>query len=210
MKTFLMTVAFGLMGLMTVAQDQDPKAKAILDELSKKTKGYTTLEVEFTMKTVNKTENVNESFTGKAKMKGNKYTVDLGKQKILCDGVKIWTLLIKEKECHESLVEDAEDDALNPTKMLTIWEKGFKFRLVKDENGIQEINLVPTNPGKAKYHTVVVKVDKAKQQVKTVIVKGKNGDVTTLEVTKFTPNVPVEDADFKFNKKDYPGYTIID
>lgn len=209
MKTLLTVLALTATSL-TFAQDQDPKAKAILDELSKKTKSYTSVQVEFTMKTTNKTNNVNESVKGTATTKGNKYIVDLGKQKILCDGVKIWTLLIKEKECNEETVEDSGDETMNPTKLMTIWEKGFKYRFVKEENGIQEIHLFPTDTKKTKYHTVIVKVDKAKQQVSSVTVKGKSGDVTELIVNKFTPNVTMDDAKFKFTKKEYPEFTVID
>ena len=73
---------------------------------------------------------------------------------------------------------------MNPTKLLTIWEKGFKYRFIKDEGGIQEIHLFPTDTKKTKYHTVIVKVDKAKTQVSSVTVKGKSGDVTELIINK--------------------------
>lgn len=209
MKTLLTVLALTATSL-TFAQDQDPKAKAILDELSKKTKGYTSVQVEFTMKTTNKTSNVNESVKGTATTKGTKYMVDLGKQKVLCDGVKIWTLLIKEKECNEETVEDSGDETMNPTKLMTIWEKGFKYRFIKEENGIQEIHLFPTDTKKSKYHTVIIKIDKAKGQVSSVTVKGKGGDVTELIINKFTPNVPIDDAKFKFTKKDYPDFKVID
>jgi len=207
MKTLLTATALLLTGI-TFAQDQDPKAKAILDELSKKTKSYTSMQVEFTLNTKNQSGSTNTK--GTATMKGNKYKVDLTKQIILCDGVKIVTLLTEEKECTEETVEDAGDDVLNPTKMLTIWEKGFKYRFIKEEGGQQEIHLFPVDNKKAKYHTVVLKVDKAKQQVSSVTIKGKNGDVTTLTVTKFTPNVAVDDSMFKFLKKNYPDYTCVD
>jgi outer membrane lipoprotein carrier protein len=209
MKTLLTVLALTATSL-TFAQDQDPKAKAILDELSKKTKGYTSVQVEFTMKTTNKTNNVNESVKGTATTKGTKYVVDLGKQKVLCDGVKIWTLLIKEKECNEETVEDSGDETMNPTKLMTIWEKGFKYRFIKEEAGIQEIHLFPTDTKKSKYHTVILKVDKAKVQVSSVTVKGKSGDVTELTINKFTPNVTIDDAKFKFTKKDYPDFKVID
>ncbi|HLP12604.1 MAG TPA: outer membrane lipoprotein carrier protein LolA [Flavobacteriales bacterium] len=209
MKLFLTIAALAFTGV-TMAQDQDPKAKTILDELSKKTKAYSTIQVEFTMKTTNKTSGTNETVKGTATMKGSKYIIDLGKQKVLCDGVKVWTLLMKEKECTEETVEDNSDATTNPTKLLTIWEKGFKYRFVKEEGGMQEIHLFPTDTKKSKYHTVILKIDKAKEQVKTVTVKGKNGDVIELDVTKFTPNVQVEDAKFKFSKKDYPDFTVID
>lgn len=209
MKALLTLLALTATSLI-FAQDQDPKAKAILDELSKKTKAYTSVQVEFTMKTSNKTNNTNESVKGTATTKGNKYMVDITKQKILCDGIKIWTLLMKEKECNEETVEDAGDETMNPTKLMTIWEKGFKYRFIKEEGGIQEIHLFPTDTKKSKYHTVIIKVDKAKVQVTSVTVKGKSGDVTELIINKFTPNVTIDDAKFKFTKKEYPDFKVID
>ena len=208
MKTLFTAAALLFTGI-TFAQDQDPKAKAILDELSKKTKGYSTIQVEFTLTTKQSGGSTTTS-KGTATMKGNKYVVDLGKQKIICDGNLITTLLIPEKECQQEKVEDAGDDTMDPTKMLTIWEKGFKYRFVKEEGGMQEIHLFPIDNKKARYHTVVLKVDKAKGQVSSVTIKGKGGDVTTLNVSKFTPNVPADDSKFKFLKKDYPDYECID
>lgn len=209
MKTII-TAAALLFTTIGFAQEQDAKAKTILDELSKKTKAYTSVQVEFTLNTTNNTSKANTTTKGTATMKGNKYMVDLGKQKILCDGVKIVTLLVPEKECTEETVEDAGDDAMNPTRMLTIWEKGMKYRYIGEEGGIQEIHLFPVDTKKSKYHTVILKVDKAKGQVTSVTIKGKNGDVTTLTISKFTPNVAVDDAKFKFNKRDYPDYKCID
>jgi outer membrane lipoprotein-sorting protein len=55
-----------------------------------------------------------------------------------------------------------------------------------------------------------MKIDKAKQQVSSITIKGKTGDVTELTINKFTPNVAIDDAKFKFNKKDFPDYTVID
>ncbi len=209
MKTILTITAFILTGL-TIAQDNDAKAKTILDELSKKTKAYISLQVEFTIKTTSKSGN--ETLKGKAIMKGFKYNVDLGEQELRSDEIKKWTLIHgKTKECYETLIGKGEkdDDDLNPAKLLTIWEKGFKYRFVKEENGIQEIHLFPIDTKKSKYHTVVLKVDKAKGQVNNIIIKKKNGDVNELLVSKFSTNVVVDESKFKFLKKDFPDYTVI-
>lgn len=209
MKILLTTVTLLFTGI-TFAQDQDPKAKAILDDLSKKTKSYSTIQVEFTLNTKGGAGAKPTVTKGTATMKGNKYIVDLGKQKIICDGTVITTLLVDEKECSQEKVEDAGKDVFDPSKMLTIWETGHKFRFVKEEGGIQEIHLFPINNKAAKYHTVILHIDKAKQQVTSVITKGKNGEESTLTVNKFTPNVAVEDSKFRFLKKDYPDYECVD
>jgi outer membrane lipoprotein-sorting protein len=213
MKTLWIGAALGLCSFTAMQQDQDPKAKAILDEVSKKTKGYTSFQVEFTMQLENTTKKINESNSGKATMKGNKYIVELGKQKILCDGKVVWTIDTEGRQVTETPVEEA-DDEMNPTKMMTIWEKGFRYRYIGEvkegTTTLHEIHLFPTNPAKAKYHTVILKIDKAKSQVHSVVIKKKNGDVHTLKITKFTPNVTIDDAEFKFDPKKYPGYEKID
>lgn len=187
----------------TAMQDQDPKAKTILDEVSKKTKAYTTIQVEFTLGLKNsKNAKINELNAGKATIKGDKYILDFGDQKIYCDGKTVCTV-VKGEEPMSEPVEDA-DDEMNPTKLLTIWEKGFKSRYVaeikENSTAIHEIHLSPTNPSKTKYHTVVLKIDKVKSNVHSVTIKKKNNDINTLTITKFTPNVSVTNADFKCKK----------
>lgn len=212
MKTLLIAGALALCGF-GMMQEQDAKAKSILDEVSKKTKAYTSFKVDFTLKLENTKSKINESNSGKATMKGSKYIVDLGKQKILCDGKNVWTIDTEGRQVTETPVEDA-DDEMNPTKMMTIWEKGFKFRYVaevkEDATTVHEIHLFPTNPAKTKFHTVILKTDKAKSQIHSVVIKKKNGDVHTLKITKFTPNVTIDDAEFKYDPKKYPGYEKID
>lgn len=200
------------LGLQSFAQDKDPKAKAVLDEVSKKVKGYTSFSIEFSSN-LKTPDGVNENKGGKATIKGDKYIIEAGDQKIISDGKTVWTILVKEKEVYENPMEDNDDDQLlNPTKIFTLWEKDFKYKWVKEEtaNGVTlvEINLYPTKP-KSKFHTVIVKVNKSTHDINSVTVKGKDGEVLTYKLTKLTPNVAVSDADFKFDKAKYPGYTVI-
>ena len=144
MKTLLTIISFILTSFI-FAQDNDPKAKAILDELSKKTKAYTSLQIEFTMKTISKMGN--ETIKGKATMKGLKYNVDLGGQELRSDEIKKWTLVHgKTKECYETVIgkDGDDDDALNPTKLLIIWEKGFKYRFIKEKMGYRKFIYFPS------------------------------------------------------------------
>lgn len=212
MKTSLFMTALLFLGMQSFAQDKDPKAKAVLDEVSKKVKGYTSFSVEFSSN-LKTTDGVNENHSGKAIIKGDKYIIEAGDQKIISDGKMVWTILIKEKEVYENPIEDGDDDQLlNPTKMFNLWEKDFKYKWVKEEtvSGVTlvEINLYPLKT-KSKFHTVIVKVNKSTNEIHTVIVKGKDGEVLTYKLLKMTANVSVSDADFKFDKAKYPGYTVI-
>lgn len=211
-NTFLLTASLSVLVSAISAQDKDPKAKAILDDLSKKMKAYTSFTVEFSSKLEKKSDGVNETQSGKATIKGNKYIVEVGDQKILCDGATTWTILTGDKEVYESKVGADQDDLLDPSKMFSLWEKDFKYKLAKEEtvagSVIAEIHLFPTKAG-SKYHTVIIKIDKTKMEMKSVVVKGKDGEVLTYTLTKLTTNVASNDADFKFDKAKYPGYTVI-
>lgn len=214
MRTSIFLAAILLLVNQSFAQDKDPKAKAVLDEVSKKIKSYTSYSVEFSYEL--KSPNVNEEMKGKATIKGNSYKIEMGNQTILCDGKTVWTILKDEKEIYVNPIEpgNKEDDMFNPAELFKLWEKDFKYKWVKEEtvNGLTLINiqLAPMNPGKSKYHTVILKVDKAKSELNTVIMKGKEGETMTYKLTKFTPNIPVNDADFKYTPAKYPGYTVID
>lgn len=198
------------------AQDNTQKAKTILDDLSKKVKGYSTMQIEFTMHL--KTPDVNEQQKGKATTKGDKYYVEMAGKQIQSDGKKVWTYDPDANECVVTCLDDEEtsdeEDLLNPSKMFSFWEDGLKYTYVQETTDggvtVHEIKLVPKDPKKSKFSQITLYVNKAKTEIHKVIVKGKNGEVMTYKVSKFTPNVSTEDSDFKFNKSKHPGVTMID
>ncbi len=220
MKIALFASVLTLLAGQSFAQDKnsnpekDARAKQILDEVSKKTRSYTSFSVEFTSTLENKQNNVKESQSGKVTVKGDKYIVEAGDQKLISDGKTVWTILTKDKEVHVNPIDDDDDQTLNPSKLFTVWEKDFKYRFIKEETvggqTLYEIHLFPEKPAKSKFHTVILKIDKAKSELSSLTIKGKEGDVLTYKLTKFTANPAVSDADFKFERSKYPGYTIID
>jgi outer membrane lipoprotein-sorting protein len=212
MKNLLLALV-AIISTNAIAQnsDYDPKAKVILDELSKKAKEYKTISIEFV--TIIKGRDINETRKGKAMVKGDKYYYESADQKVFCDGKSVWNYTSDENECYIEKLSNI-DDELNPTKMLTIWESGFKYQFVKEatENGkvIQEIKLFPKDAQKNKYHTIILKIDKAKKEVQKVIIKGKDGLDMTFEIKKFETNKEIPDNTFVFEKTKFPGVVVID
>lgn len=205
----LIFTAFTLIEAQTPAQqDQDPKAKKVLEDLSKKMKGYSSFMIEYT-RTL-KSKDVNETQKGTAYAKGDKYKLDEGDKVIFSDGKTTWTILPKEKEIYINPIDEKDkEESINPGQLFNMWEKDFKYRHVKEENGLHEIHLFPMNPKKSKFHTIIMKIDTNKQELISVIIKGKEADEFTFKLNKFTPNT-VNDGDVKFEKSKYPGYTVID
>jgi outer membrane lipoprotein carrier protein len=204
-----------LVALLTVGSisagfaQNDPKAKAILDDLSAKTKAYTTIKAEFNF-TTEKKDKSKDSQNGKIQTKGNKYKLEIPGHEIYCDGKTVWDYI---KDANEVQVKDMEingDDAMNPSTIFTMYEKGFKYKFEGEDATTQTISLFPENPDKKKYHTVKIYIDKAKKQITSVKMMMKDGSTQTYTIKSFVTNVAIPDTDFTFNTKAHPGISVED
>ena len=201
-----------LFTLITFASfGQDTKAQSVLDKLSAKMKAQKSFYVEFSLSI--KSGGSTESMTGKGWVKEDKYYGSLGENTMISNGVKTWTIVKEEKTVYETNADEEEDDMLNPKKLMTLWESGFKNKYVKETTlsgkAVHCINLYPKSASSVDYHTVVLYVGKADSHLKKVIVKMKDGTTMTYRVTKFTSNPTISDSKFFFNKGKYPGYTVV-
>ena len=154
----------------------------------------------------------NEDLSGRGYVKNNKYYATYGDNSIICNGLKTWTVIAKDKEVYES--DNSEDsDGINPKKLMTIWETGFKNKYIKEDkisgDAVDVIDLYPKNAKTADYSSITLYISKAKNELKKAVMKSKDGTVMTYSVTKFTSNPEVSDSKFVFDKKNYPGYKVI-
>lgn len=197
----------------TLAYGQDAKADGILDKVSAKIKGLKTFYVEFSATIKNSTNGTNSNMSGKGWVKGDKFSAVYGETTLISNGLKKWSIVKEEKTVYESDASGDDEDAINPKKLMTIWESGFKSKYEKEEtlNGekVHMIYLYPKNPKKANYHTIIVYVSKEDNEVKKAILKSNDGTVSTFTMTKFTANPTIEDSKFVFDKSKYPGYTVV-
>ncbi len=214
MRKILATISSLILAGAIYAQEPiDKKAKAILDDLSVKTKGYNTIKAEFTF-TILTREKKTETQTGAIQMKGEKYKLTIKGQEIYSDGKTVWTYLKDAKEVQVNDVTPASDDNISPASIFTVYEKGFKYKYDKEEfrNGIavQIINLFPNNPDKKKFHTVKLVIDKVKKQVIEIVLNMKDGSTYTYKIKKFAPNTDMKDNIFAFDAKAHPGVEVVD
>ena len=134
-------------GLTAFAQSE-VKAKEILAEVSKKYRTYDVIKTEFSYTLENPQAKIKETQSGTlfVRSKVNKYKVILKGQELISDGKNQWTYLKADKEVQLSEVDNSSD-ALNPAKIFTIYEKGFKSVYTNDTklNGktLHNIDLTP-------------------------------------------------------------------
>lgn len=196
-----------------ISAQTDKKAKEILDKLSAKTKSYKSYRVSFSFSLVNKEEKINENKDGILTVKGAKYHLKIDGQEIYCDGKNIYTYLKESNEAQLTSTDDQDEDAVTPQSIFTIYEKGFKYRYIKEEKSgnkmLQIIDLYPIDPKKKDYSIIKLFIDEAAGQVTKAIINGKNGSVYTYNIKKMDVNPEVSDASFAFDKSKYPGVKII-
>jgi outer membrane lipoprotein carrier protein len=186
----------------------DPKAKAILDDLSAKTKAYTSIKAEFTF-TNEKKDKTKDTQNGKIETKGKMYKLEIPGHEIYCDGKTIWDYI---KDANSVQIKEAETggDEVNPSTIFTMYEKGFKYKFDGEDATTQTISLFPDNPDKKKYHTVKLYIDKTKKQITSVKMMMKDGSTQTYTIKTFVTNAAVPDSDFAFNVKAHPGIDVED
>jgi outer membrane lipoprotein-sorting protein len=103
------------------AQDQDPKAKAILDDLSKITKAYKTISADVVFNTYNKEKKpLDKPQSWKIQVKGVKFRLEIPGNSIVCDGKTIWN---HNKDAKEVTIKtfDPDNDEQNISKIFTIY-----------------------------------------------------------------------------------------
>lgn len=186
---------------------KDPKAKAILDKLSAKTKNYSSMQADFDYQLVNQKSGIDEVQKGWVKIKGDKYKLSIAGQEITSDGKTMWTLLVDDNEVQISdIPEEGEgDDEIfsSPSKLFTLYENGFKYVYDGEEkiNGVavDVIKLYPMQPKEKNYHTIKLYIDKAKVEMKRVSIMSKDGNIYTYTLNNLKTNEALADAIFTFD-----------
>lgn len=204
--SLILTLVFSF---STLAQDK--KAKDLLDEVTSKVKSYDNIAIEFKYSLQNLKENINQESKGYVILKGNQYVLNfMGITKIF-DGKKVYTIVPEDEEVSISNFDENDENAITPSKMLTFFNKGYKYSWDIPQNikgrKIQYIKLVPINT-KDQRKEVLLGIDIQTKNIYNVIETGKNGSKTTIVVNSFKTNQPVSKNQFTFVKSKYPNYYI--
>ena len=201
MKKLTLVVA-ALMVVMNLMAQQDPKAKEVLEKLSQTTRSYKTIQSEFSFTLENKKNNVNQTNEGEVALKGKSYRLHMPvfSTEVFCDGTTTWSYNTEAKECNITAVEENKEGSLNPANIFTIYEKGFNYTYIGEENQagkvVQVMDLFP--------------VDKLKSQIAKAQTFNKDGNTYILVMKSMKTNVDFKDDYFKFDKAKYPGVEMND
>lgn len=219
MKKILLFIAIATYSLTAISQetytDKDPKAKAILDKLSKKHKAIDNIVIDFTA-SFSGVKIKKQTLTGTAYKSGKKFAYYTPDYKVINDGRSNWLFVKSENEVTITSNEDADEESglMSPTQLLSIWEKGFKYKFVGEgkvgSKTLQEVRLFPTNPKRSKYHTITLIIDKVANELNKVEIKGRDGVNMVYKIKGFKSGATISGSKFKFDKSKHPNCSIND
>ena len=190
----------------------DKQADDILKGVSAKYKSLSSIKADFSYTNENPKDNTKDTQSGSISLKGEKYLLQIKGQEVISDGKTIWTYLNESNEVQIS--EPSKNaEAISPSNIFTMYEKGFEFKFVEEKNEkgkmTQIIDIMPLDK-KKNYFKIRMTIDKADKVVVSSMVFNKNGSHYTYLIKQFTPNAVLPDAFFSFDKAKHPGVEVVD
>lgn len=216
MLSTLVAGSFAQTGNLATAEESDPRAKAILEEIRKRFLSYKSLGADFTLD-ITLADEPTETQKGSLAQQGKKYRVEMGSQSVISDGATLWMILSYNKEVQISdMPEEGEMDGaiLSPDAMLNFYDKGdFAYYITNEyKDGsriVQQIEFKPLDRN-ADYSKLRMNVNKATKDIISVEAFAKDGSRYKLTIDKLYPNKAFAAGHFTFDKAKYPGYHVED
>ena len=206
---------FILLSCSTVVFAQtDAAAKTLLAEVSKKYRSYDIIKTDFIYTLDNPQAKMKDTQAGTiyVKSKTNKYKIILKDQELISDGKTQWSYLKTDKEVQISNFEN-DPKSINPAKIFTIYEKGYKYVSADDTkiNGkiYNVIDLTPLDT-KSSYFKIRLNIDRTTKQIGSAVIFDKNGNKYSYTIGSFTPNFKASESIFTFDAKQHPGVEVVD
>jgi len=207
----LSLIFFSFLFTINLAFSQDKVAKQILDDLSEKGKSYTDITAEFTLNFSNSEQEIDEDSEGKIWIKEDMYKLDMSSDlSIINNGETLWYFMKDVPEVQ--IMENDPEDEMNPSKIFTIYEKGYKYEYKGAESinsaRIHKINLFQNENDTI--NVVTLYIDAEKTELIKIKIMEKGGGTSTYTITKFITNSNLPTSTFNFKRKDHPDVEIID
>lgn len=207
----LSVILFVLISLQVFSQS-DPKAKTILDQVSEKTRNYSSITATFDFNMQNNGAGINETSSGNLILQKDKYKLSFNGVEIYFDGKTQWTFMHEAQEVNINDATNGDEETINPITIFTIYEKGFKNSYLGEStnNGkrIGKIELIPIE--KKDFSRVIIEIDLSNYQIMSAKLFGKDNNEYNIKLKSMVTSNQYEPSTFTFDTKKYPKVEVID
>lgn len=205
-------IAFIFSTLNIFAQNNNAKAKQLLNEVSNKVNSYHNIALKFDYILDNKKENIHQKTSGNVHIEGEKYHLKFMGVDRIYDTRKVYTIVHDDEEVVISNPDNDNENNFTPSKILTFYKKGYRFHWENEKvlNGkkIQYIKLIPKNVN-AENKYILLGIDMQTKNIYQVIYLNKNNTKTSLIIRSFKTNIKLPKDEFRFDEAKYKAKDYI-
>jgi len=203
---------FALLATFNLFAQDDPAAKKLLDEVSKKYDGYQTIQSDFTF-AVQQAQGAPYTDKGvlylnKAK---NQYRIQMTSQDFISDGKSTWSVLKEDKEVQITSATD-NTNSIGPNNIFSFYKTGFKSVFMGNESergtALKVVELSPLDT-KVNYFKIKLRINK-NNHIHDVLIFDKSGGRYTYTIKTLYINQSIAPFRFTFNTKEYSNYELVD
>lgn len=150
-----------------------------------------------------------QSFQQAATVKYNrgKYHLSAKDQEIICDGTTVWQWNKSAKEVSISNVGKDEIDLFNPANLLYNYQRSFRAKYIRSENGEAIIDLQPRSA--RNYHKIRLRINEKDKVIRSIEVHRFDSGRETYTIDRFS-KASTADSQFRFDTSKHPDLEIID
>ena len=195
---------------LTLSAQKDPEALQVLSDFSRKATEAPSVSIEFRLITNDSKESDVTTMSGSAIISGDKYKLELDDYNIWTDGSIVWNYLPDANEV--TITETDPDDEsfiTRPSLLFTLYEEGYKIRLVEQTTNEWVIDLYPEDIA-SDLIRIRLKIGKAQYDLNGAEYKTKDGITMTLIADKYDLTFKPAADFFTFNPTDHKGIDVID
>ena len=207
--TFLL-VAFLVSNVLSAQNDNE--AKTLVKEVLDKVESYENFVIDFTYTLENTEQNLKQETRGDVSIKDEKYVLNLMGTTQIFDGEKIYTIVPEDDEVTISSYDEANTEQITPSKMLTFYQEGYRFKMdvLQNVNGrkIQYVELIPMDSNDNEMKKILLGIDKQTKHIFNLIQVQPDDTRIEFRVTKFKTDEPLSANHFEFQKSKYADYYI--
>lgn len=210
----LLLISILAMTLSIMAQSPEvQRGKEILDRVSAKTKGYTSIKADFSFTLENLQAEMTDTYEGVILIKDDKYKASIMGADTYFDGTTMWMHMKEVNEVNISGPEMMDEESLNPATIFSIYEQGYRYVHAGETtiNGktADIVDLFPEDRNKP-FSRVKLYIYRDNLQFAKIVQIGKDGNNYIVDIKKMETNVPASDSMFTFDTAKHPNVDVID
>lgn len=204
--SFTLNFAFAI----PLSAQKDPEAVRVLEEFSRKAASAPSVKIDFTADAHDTREGDITTASGSVVISGDSYRVTMDDNVVLSDGKAVWNYMPDVNEVTITEPDPDEDSFMaSPSLLFTMYEKGYKVRLLEQNAKEWVIDLYPEDINVSLVR-IRLKIGKTLYDLQSAEYRTKDGMELTLAADKYDLTFRPAPGYFTFNPADYKGVEVID